>query len=188
MNSNISVPAGVSLRPFGGGAAIRLRFRGWIVDVDAAGAVTIPRQQVPGDVNDLAVCIEAARTVATARRDEAKQAHIKPAPPAQRPETVPDRQAPIPPLMRVLSAARDIAADGWHPSRNDIYACTKKAWIADEMRVPHAWLLRALRAVLPADTTLSDVNDTADRAAVIHLYTDAMRALQARGAPVRAAS
>ncbi|OBB94621.1 hypothetical protein A5779_19490 [Mycolicibacterium peregrinum] len=177
------------MRSFNGDAVTRVRYRGWIVDVDKAGAVAMPRQTVTGAAADLAVCLDAARTISAKNVADAKAAaaaarSAKAAAPSPAPHiiaAVPDRRPQIRPLIQVLRAARDIADHHWHPRRNDIYACTKQAWIDHEMSVPFAWLQRALREALPPDTTLTDYNDNSDHAGAVGLFDTAIRRLT--GAP-----
>lgn len=185
MNTPQSAGAnGVDVRPFNSGAVTRVRYRGWIVDVDRAGTVTVPRQAVTGAADDLAVCLDAARTISTKNAADTKAAAAAAraaeaaATPAERVvAAVPDRRPQVRPLVQVLQAARDIADQHWHPRRNDIYACTKQAWLDHEMSVPFAWLLRALREALPPNTTLTTYNDSSDHADAVGLFDTAIRNL-----------
>lgn len=183
---------GVDVRPFSSGAVTRVRYRGWIVDVDRAGNITVPRQTVTGAAEDLAVCLDAARTISAKNAADAKAAAAaaraakaaaapKPAPPIV--AAVPDRRPQARPLIQVLQAARDIADQHWHPRRNDIYTCTKQAWLDHEMSIPFAWLQRALREALPPNTTLTDYNDNSDHSRAVGLFDTAIR--QLTGAPRR---
>lgn len=175
---------GVDVLPFNSGAVTRVRYRGWIVDVDRAGTITVPRQTVTGAAEDLAVCLDAARTISAKNAADAKAAAAaaRAAKAAAAPQAaphvvaaVPDRRPQVRPLVQVLQAARDIADQHWHPRRNDIYACTKKAWLDHEMSVPFAWLQRALREALPPNTTLTDYNDNSDHARAVGLFDSAIR-------------
>jgi hypothetical protein len=184
MNTPSSSPAGVDVRPYNDGTVTRLRYRGWILDVDSAGSITAPRQTVAGVVDDLAVCLDAAHTIAATNKAAARTAAAAAKPHA--PESIaatPDRRPRLRPLVQVLQAARELAKHNWHPSRNDIYACTKQAWIDHEMSVPFAWLLRALREALPPNTTLTEYNDRSNHATAIGLYDTVIRNLTA--APCR---
>ncbi|WP_396899525.1 hypothetical protein [Mycolicibacterium sp.] len=183
---------GVDVRPFNSGAVTRVRYRGWIVDVDKAGSITVPRQTVTSPAEDLAVCLDAARTIsaknaadakATAAAERAAKAAAAPKPAPQTIAAIPDRRPQVRPLVQVLQAARDIADHHWHPRRNDIYTCTKQAWLDHDMSVPFAWLQRALREALPPNTTLTDYNDNTDHAGAIGLFDTAIRKLT--GAPER---
>lgn len=178
-----TTPTGVDTQPFGDGTTTRIRFRGWIIDVDASGKLTLPRQGLANsDIDDLRTCIAAASSIAAttkAAETEARRAlaAAKPAAPAELATTTPDRKPPVKPLVRALAAARDIAATTWHPRRNDIYSCTKKAWADDDMQIPFAWLTRALRDALPPDTNLTEFNDTAGNVdTVTGLYDRAIQA------------
>ena len=176
----------VDVCPYNSGAVTRVRYRGWIVDVDRAGTVTVPRQTVTGAAADLAACLDAAHTIsaktaaeakaaaAAARADKAAAAPT-PAPPIV--AAIPDRRPQLRPLIQVLQAARDITDQHWHPRRNDIYACTKQAWLDHEMSIPFAWLQRALREALPPNTTLTDYSDNSDHASAIGLFDTAIRHL-----------
>ncbi|OBB14674.1 hypothetical protein A5731_12990 [Mycolicibacterium conceptionense] len=183
---------GVDVRPFNSGAVTRVRYRGWIVDVDRAGNITVPRQTVTGAAEDLAACLDAARTISAKNVADAKTAAAatRAAKAAATPQAappivaaVPDRRPQARPLIQVLQAARDIADQHWHPRRNDIYTCTKKAWLDHEMSVPFAWLQRALREALPPNTTLTDYNDNSDHARAVSLFDAAIR--QLTGVPRR---
>lgn len=169
----------VDVRPYSDGTVTRLRYRGWILDVDSAGVITAPRQTVAGAVDDLAVCLDAAHTIAATNKAAARAAAAKPQPAPEPIAATPDRQPRLRPLVQVLQAAREHADRGWHPGRNDIYACTKQAWLDHEMSVPFAWLQRALREALPPDTTLTEYNDRADHATAVDLYDTAIRNLTA---------
>jgi len=177
---------GVDVLPFNSGAVTRLRYRGWIVDVDRAGTITLPRQTVTGAAEDLAVCLDAARTISaknvadaktTAAAARAAKAAAAPQAASHLVAAVPDRRPQARPLIQVLQAARDIADQHWHPRRNDIYTCTKQAWLDHEMSVPFAWLQRALREALPPNTTLTDYNDNSDHARAVGLFDTAIRQL-----------
>lgn len=178
MNTPTQNPSGVDVRPYNDGTVTRLRYRGWILDVDSAGAITAPRQTVAGAVDDLAVCLDAARTIAEINKAATHAAAAATPQPAPEPiAATPDRQPQTRPLFQVLRAARELAEQGWHPSRNDIYACTKQAWLNHDMGVPFAWLQRALREALPPNTTLTEYNDHADHAAAVGLFDKAIRSL-----------
>ncbi|MFV8176545.1 hypothetical protein ACNQRF_35540 [Mycolicibacterium peregrinum] len=170
----------------------RVRYRGWIVDVDRAGAIVLPRQTVTGAAEDLVACLDAARTISAKTAAEAKaaaaaaradKAAAAPAPAPHLVAAVPDRRPQLRPLIQVLQAARDIADQHWHPRRNDIYTCTKQAWLDHEMSIPFAWLQRALREALPPNTTLTDYNDNSDHAGAVGLFDTAIRNLT--GTPAR---
>lgn len=183
---------GVNVRPYNDGTVTRLRYRGWILDVDNAGAITAPRQTITGAVDDLAVCLDAAHTIAATNKAAARAAADKPQPAPEPIAATPDRRPRLRPLVQVLLDARELADRAWHPSRNDIYACTKQAWLDHEMSVPFAWLQRALREALPPDTTLTEYNDRIDHTAAVGLYDTAIRNLTAapgrQPTAVRAAS
>jgi hypothetical protein len=170
---------GVDVRPYNDGTVTRLRYRGWILDVDSAGVITAPRQTVAGAVDDLAVCLDAAHAISATNKAAARAATAKPQPAPEPISTTPDRRPRLRPLVQVLRAGRELADRGWHPSRNDIYACTKQAWLDHDMSVPFAWLQRALREALPPDTTLTEYNDCADHATAVDLYDTAIRNLLA---------
>lgn len=157
--------------PTHGAQITRLTFRGWIVDVDR-GEVTIPRQRVSAGkaIADLAVCVQAAHTLARKHQQRAPSAETV-ATPSSRPESAQQR------LAAVLRAARDIAEQQWRPVSNDVYACTRQAWEDADMNVPYAALLRALRAVLPAGTNLMEFNDEATGSAICALYDRAITRL-----------
>lgn len=194
MNTPVSDPNGVDVRPYNAGAVTRLRYRGWILDVDHAGAITAPRQAVAGVAEDLAVCLGAAQTISETKKAaiRATKPTVPPQPVPERVETTPDRRPRLRPLIEVLHTARELAGHSWHPIRNDIYACTKQAWVEHEMKVPFAWLQRALREALPPNTTLTAYNDRADDDAVLSLFDQAIGNLTAiHGGPpmvVRTAS
>ncbi|MCV7289160.1 hypothetical protein H7J87_27920 [Mycolicibacterium wolinskyi] len=186
MNTAQETGNGVDVRPFNSGAVTRVRYRGWIVDVDHAGTVTVPRQTVTGAAEDLAVCLDAARTISAKNVADAKAAAAaaRAAKAAAAPQTaphivaaVPDRRPQVRPLIQVLQAARDIADHHWHPRRNDIYMCTKQAWLDHEMSVPFAWLQRALREALPPNATLTDYNDNSDHERAVGLFDTAISQL-----------
>lgn len=175
---------GVDTQPFGDGTTTRVRFRGWIIDVDAAGELTLPRQGLANiDLDDLRTCMAAAQSLAATKKaavtqTRRAQAATKSAASTGLATTTPDRRAPITPLVQVLCAARDIAATSWQPRRNDTYTCAKRAWADNNMQIPFAWLTRALRAVLPPDTSLTEFDDTAETIdAVTGLYDRAIEAL-----------
>lgn len=192
MNTPQSADAtGVDVRSFNGDAVTRVRYRGWIVDVDKAGAIVMPRQTITGAAEDLAACLDSARTISAKNVADAKaalaaraaKAVAVPTPAPHIVAAVPDRRPQALPLIQVLNAARDIADQHWHPRRNDIYTCTKQAWLDQEMSVPFAWLQRALREALPPNTTLTDYNDNSDHARAVGLFDTAIR--QLTGAPRR---
>lgn len=61
MNTSTPPSGGVDTQPFGDGTTTRVRFRGWIIDVDAAGNLTLPRQGLANvDLDDLSACMAAA--------------------------------------------------------------------------------------------------------------------------------
>ncbi len=181
MNTPLSADThGVDVRSFNSGAVTRVRYRGWIIDVDRTGTVTVPRQTVTSPAEDFAVCLDAARTISAKNAADTKAARAAEAaakPAAHVVAAVPDRRPQVRPLVQVLQAARAIADQHWHRGRNDIYACTKQAWLDHEMSVPFAWLLRALREALPPNTTLTDYNDKADPAGAVGLFDTAIRNL-----------
>ncbi|ORA24158.1 hypothetical protein [Mycobacterium aquaticum] len=185
MNTPLSASTnGVDVRSFNSGAVTRVRYRGWIVDVDRAGTITVPRQTVTSAAEDLAVCLDAARTISAknaadtkAAAEAARAAAAAAEPAAHIVAAVPDRRPQLRPLVQVLQAACAIADQHWHRGRNDIYTCTKQAWLDHEMSVPFAWLLRALREALPPNTTLTDYNDQADHAGAVGLFDTAIQNL-----------
>lgn len=184
MSASTPTSGGVDTQPFGDGTITRVRFRGWIVDVDAGGKLTLPRQGVANiDLDDLRTCMVAAQSLAATKKAAVSQARralaaAKLTAPAELATTTPDRRPPVTPLVQVLRAARDIAATSWQPRRNDIYTCAKKAWADNNMQIPFAWLTRALRNALPPDTSLTEFNDSAETIdAVTGLYDRAIQAL-----------
>lgn len=133
---------------------VRMHYRGWVADVDG-GKITLPAQRWwPGmDPADLMVCLAAAATKARANT---------PKPPAK-----PSRDARLREAVKVTQAMRllrQIAAEQWHPVNYDIYQCISQAWEESEREVPHAELVRHVRAALPnRDQLLIDFNDTTRR-------------------------
>lgn len=184
MSASTPTSGGVDTQPFGDGTTTRVRFRGWIIDVDADGKLTLPRQGLATvDLDDLRTCMAAAESLSATKKATVAQtrralAAAKPQAPPELATTTPDRRPPVTPLVQVLRTARDIAATSWQPRSNDIYTCAKKAWADNNMQIPFAWLTRALRNALPPDTSLTEFNDTAESIhAVTGLYDRAIQAL-----------
>jgi len=147
--------------PVKGRAITQVSYAGWTVHVDGV-AVTVPRQGTGGkDVDDLDVCLREAYAVAGVRQTcgpAAGGARLTEA------------------LIATLHLARRLAGQ-WPAASFDVYRCTRDAWEQTGMAVPYTQLIRALRAALPKQTTLSDYTGHSDRAQIRDLYGRAIELL-----------
>ncbi|MGD9622272.1 MAG: hypothetical protein AB7G47_19785 [Mycolicibacterium sp.] len=156
--------------PATGHQLTRVQFRGWQVDISGT-TISLPQHTLTAGQTpiDLAVCLDAARTLIQGPR---------------RPAPSPPRSAPLPPpidhnatVAAVLAEARTVAATHWHPTLCDIYECTSTAWTASGMRVGYATLTRALRAALPEGMRLIAFNDAATRDDICSFFDRAISLL-----------
>ena len=131
----------------------RLRWRGWVVHV-VDGAVVVPYQPTEGKaIGDLAVCLRSAYALI-----EVGDATSGPTTGARRIA----RGGPLAvAVAEVISLAAETAGQSPHRRGCDAYACLRQAWEDDGMQVPYAAVVAAVRACLPAGTTLTDFNEAA---------------------------
>ncbi len=64
-------------------------------------------------------------------------------------------------VAAILRDARDYAAQHWHPTRCDVYACVSHAWRGAGMPVAYVAVVAVLRSLLPAGVRLIELNDRA---------------------------
>lgn len=153
----------------------RLRWRGWVVHVLDC-AVVVPHQPTKGKtIGDLAVCLRSAYALI-----EVGEATSGPTTGARRLA----RGGPLAvAVAEVISAAAEMVGQSPHRGACDVYTCLTRAWEDGGMRVPYTAVLAAVRACLPAGTTLTDFNEAAAGVEPVYaLLTGAAAwALDARG-------
>lgn len=160
--------------PITGRETIQVHLAGWRVNV-AGSYVTVPHQDSTGkSTAALAECLVAAHRLAGTTILGPADTTIRSAQLAAA-------------VIDTLTAAGDIAAQHWSPLGLDIYRCIRDAWQDRGMTAPYTLLVAAVRAALPADTTLLDYNDHADRAEIIELLSRATRQITATTARCGAA-
>lgn len=153
----------------------RLQFGGWVVTIDAAGAVRVPHQSLEGKtIEDLDFCLQSGYALLQDRELPVVEPRLKPLP------ALPDVAAKR--TSAVLCSALISAQRQRHWRFHDFYACLSQAWLADELKsadpnrltVSYRLLVRALRAALPYPTTLTEYGRTRSPDAVFELYRSAI--------------
>lgn len=152
--------------PISGRETIQVHLAGWRVNV-AGSYVTVPHQDSTAkSTAALAECLAAAHRLAGITTVGPADTTIRSAKLAAA-------------VIDTLTAARDIAAQHWSPLGLDMYRCIRDAWQDRGMTAPYTLLIAAVRAALPADSTLLDYNDHAERAEIIELLNRATRQITA---------
>lgn len=143
---------------------LRLRYRGWFIDVDDTKVILPTQQWLPGMTpEDLMVCLAAAAAKARANT---------PLPARNSPEA---RLGDAVKLAKTMRQLQRIAAERWHPTTYDVYDCINQAWEESGMKVAHTKLVNSVRAALPKHVeTLTEFNDTSRRKDLLALFDRAL--------------
>lgn len=129
------------------GPVSRLRRRGWSVDITADGAVLVPIQATSGkSIVDLERLLAAAYATTEVPLQRAYE---------------PVTSSTVEHVLAALRAGRTVARASARPSQLDVYECAAAGWERTGRQAPYRLVIEALRAALPANTTLVDHPPTA---------------------------
>lgn len=153
----------------------RLEFGGWVVTIDADGAVRVPYQDIEGKtIDDLDFCLRSGYAVLQGRDLPVSGCTSR--------SQLPEPSSPgAKRAVAVLRAARACAQRQRHWGFHDFYACLSYAWEHDEQTedpfrftVSYRLLVRAVRMALPYPTTLTEYGRDRRREDVVELYSTAI--------------
>lgn len=124
------------------GPVSRLRRRGWSVDITATGAVLVPIQATSGkSIVDLDRLLAAAYAMTEVPLHRAYD---------------PVTSDTVEHVVAALQAGRTVALASARPAQLDVYECAAAGWERTGKQAPYRLVIDALRAALPANTTLVD--------------------------------